>query len=265
MTPMINELVRLAKRKGPIWDKSSSGIDTPRDLVKRLGDAKTFFIPDASEDFARLCEQHPVYTSESAGVFLPAPEVWIECGPMKGSDLDRAFRSAFLLRDDGDAIRGLLIMLMPNGRLVVVDTFVLRLALSGGDSSVEFSGWLPAEETESIGTRLELALLLINMPVGLKVVDRPAHKANSRAFEQISGARPAVSYRTVNLDPWAEAEKSGAGVSTGSRRAFHFCRAHTRTRRTGRTEAVRAHWRGDDNLGRVEKRYFVGPSQGGHA
>lgn len=255
MTPMINRIVRAAGRHAHLREIAGTSIGTARALVKLIDGAKPFLILKPTENFTRLTEEHPNYTEESAGVFAPAPRTWIEF-EAEDAGADGKVRSAVLIEGTMPVMTGLLILEFSTGVIVVADRFEIKTALHGGDSEITFSH-LDHETAGPMGIRIELALLLINMPVGLKISVEAAHKANARAMQNITGSRPPVTYSTVALDPWAVAERAEPGVPTGRRRAFHFCRSHLRQRRSGSVEVVRAHWRGDQALGRVETRYEI--------
>lgn len=255
MTPMINHVVRAAGRHAQLRCVADVGPKTARELVKLIDGAKPFLISKPTENFSRLTDDHPTYTEESAGVFSPAPRAWIEFDAEEAEDAGR-IRSAVLLEGTMPVMTGLLFMQFSTGVIVLVDRFEIRTAVICGDSEITFEN-LDQETAGPMGTRIELALLLINMPVGLKVTVEAAHRANVRAMQSITGSRPNMSYSTIALDPWAVAEPNAPGIPTGRRRAFHFCRSHIRQRQTGAVELVRAHWRGDQALGRVESRYEI--------
>jgi hypothetical protein len=99
------------------------------------------------------------------------------------------------------------------------------------------------------------AIAIINSP-SAKRVDQAPHKGVQRHLRQAFPAAPTVKPSKIVIALDRPAADDGEPGHANSRRAYHFCRAHSRMK-AGRTEHVRAHWRGDPAFGIRIGRYEV--------
>ncbi len=115
------------------------------------------------------------------------------------------------------------------------------------------------ETAQTRSWQLYATLSLINSP---RIVGRSEHKASSglSKFLARKGGAPyqLLPWHEIFLDitPPPEAEMEGGTRLTGPR-ALHFCRQHIRIKR-GRLEMVRAHYRGNAEVGIGRAHYAVG-------
>jgi hypothetical protein len=172
---------------------------------------------------------------------VPADSVWFECGsdwflaekhPVHGGHVlitDKSTLGAFgyLELEDGVAT---VTRVLPNG--------------------MEHDLKSPAKDAGVRALFYFLAFLAVINSPRVKASPVGTHKGADRALRAAVGRYKGEQHVTVSIDLGA-ARSSGPGSDgalTTSPRAYHFCRAFTRTRR-GKVEHVRAHWRGDPVFG----------------
>lgn len=118
------------------------------------------------------------------------------------------------------------------------------------DLEIETTPWL---------TFSALALL------GCRNVATEEHVVDPRKARRLAKQNrpPRVTYKTLHLIVPSHLEKHAGGDGTGPKQRMHWCRGHFKNLQHPRYKEVRGlhwwpgHWRGDVNLGRVEKRYSV--------
>lgn len=136
----------------------------------------------------------------------------------------------------------------------------LFLKLSDGHAEVAAIHKLEDERTAiPMAMKALAALAAINSPAARSAPIEPHH-----GFEKAMRAQGVVQDRRI-VHTKVTIGRSGDGAvhdvdGPTYHKAYHFCRAHVRVRRSGKVENVRAHWRGDAAFGVRLPSYTVKPA-----
>lgn len=225
-------------------------------LKNELSDIHCF---EVSACLPLLAEMKPLIADEKSDAlfedfsFLPAPRTWIEWRRARG-------RVGVLLKDSKQY----------NDKYDVTAYWEEGGANIGYASKTQADYWSEtfaenhplSSDPGYLIAGAKMFLLLINSP---QIVGRTVHMPNAglerRMLGHFGGSFPLQAWteillqvnKPIDIDDGEEHEAHLTG-----KRALHFVRKHIRIR-LGRMEYVRAHWRGDEQLGIKQSRYVVKP------
>lgn len=108
----------------------------------------------------------------------------------------------------------------------------------------------------SFGLIIVAALIALNTPRAITITPQPRHFGREKTIRNMghnTGIRPwhIVDIKSHYVDH--------TGIGRGSRKAYHFVRAHRRCMASGVVTIVHAHWRGDPALGICRGAYRLMP------
>lgn len=296
MTPLAKALAEAAV-SNPKWWRSSGN---EKVLSPFPNDVKCFEVTAVEELASELADQayERGNVAESLA-FLPAPATWLEQRYTREDGasalqayllVDQGNNTASVVSTVGLEVNGRTVFIpVPLGDLRLLDAsdpdgwaIDATLATQGVDVGVYASKLVSnlypirsgvhfaTEETDPVA-KLEKAqarawhlysvLSLINSP---RIVGRSDRKASS-GLQKFLGRKSGAPFQLLpwheiflDITPPPEAEMESGTRLTGPR-ALHFCRQHIRIKR-GRLEMVRAHYRGNAEVGIAQTRYKIGAS-----
>jgi len=100
--------------------------------------------------------------------------------------------------------------------------------------------------------------ILVTPSLVVKVPHDP-HAGFARNFRNMPGGYPLHAWHEVLINPDAVKEVSDAQGRISGKKCLHFVHGHRRTLGDGRTVAVKAHWRGDPQIGLMRTKYRSAP------
>lgn len=201
---------------------------------------------------------HEVTLDLGAAACVPAPLTWLEFSDFAViiSAGDVLYSGPFHAFADPKSLFGLIIM---KPRLDEFESGV-------GRALVEFEGGLVTIKTKrtdgGVATIRGIALALGGIAlINSRAAVREPIEAHSGVARTLSGRGFKVDRSIVHTKVSIGRLAHGPGTSGAIThpRAYHFCRAHTRSAR-GRVQQVRAHWRGDPAFGVRLPTYNVKPA-----
>lgn len=216
-------------------------------------------------EFAEKLLRQEVYIEEAA--FLPAPKTWIE---LRCSTVDESDREAFLLIEDKSGNKCDVFSIISIDDWYAshyVGQLRLYCPISNVRGSVVPISWegRSGDDYDRLEPFFVYALLsLINAERGVSRRVHAPHKTLQKrllAQRKVIGRFPLHAWTEIVLPVGERPSPEGAVGASGltGERCLHFVRKFRRTR-LGRTEYVRAHWRGDGSLGIKRSRYRLDPS-----
>ncbi len=216
-------------------------------VLNRMNDIHCFEVSGVLDTLVSMLDSAGDLVVDVRSTFLPAPKTWIEF-QVAGGD-----RVGWLIDEEKDEI-----LFIDRTDRLLRTTSVSDLLASTDERWMQL-----AVATSRV---LLTAIVLINSPRLIGRRQHMPHRGLERELlrrRKIVGKFPLNAWTEIRLDIApaidAAADASVEAHLTGHR-AFHFCRAHLRVR-NGRPEIVRAHWRGDPDLGIRRSRYVLTNSE----